>query len=454
MSGGRVELGLGAGWFEAEHRAYGHPVPRAGERFDRLEEQLEIITGLWATPVGRDVLVRRQHYKVVDSPALPKPVQPPRPPIIVGGTGKRRTPRLAARSRTSSTSPSPSVDGVGAQFDRVREACEAVGRDPDTLVYSAAQTVCCGRDDAEVRRRAEAIGRDLDELRDHGVGGTPGRDRREASAGSPRPAPTRVYLQMLDLADLDHLDLIAAEVKPRSDTPAPPRPRPRSPLPPRGQLRPLKAAIQKLALRSWPLGDRRLAGSGPWVRSPSGRPASGRNLASDSASLGGRVGAGDDPAARRRAGSRVGRRRRTGRSAARCPTRRRRTASIQPTGPAYRPRSIPSSSAMSGDGGRGRRAADRRPTGAGPRPGPARCAWSAATPVTSVARCMTLQVQDERRLGHVHRRSSAARAPPRPSGPRTRAPRGPCWSGRGTRPARGRGRRRRCAGSCRRAPAR
>ena len=97
MSGGRVELGIGAGWFEAEHLAYAIPFPPLRERFDRLTEQLHIITGLWTTPVGEKFNYDGSHYIVADSPALPKPVQRPHPPIIVGGGGAKRTPALAAR---------------------------------------------------------------------------------------------------------------------------------------------------------------------------------------------------------------------------------------------------------------------------------------------------------------------------------------------------------------------
>ena len=97
MSGGRVELGIGAGWFEAEHTAYGIPFPSLGERFDRYEEQLAVITGLWGTPPGETFDFDGQHYRLSDSPALPKPVQDGGIPIIVGGAGKKRTPRLAAR---------------------------------------------------------------------------------------------------------------------------------------------------------------------------------------------------------------------------------------------------------------------------------------------------------------------------------------------------------------------
>src|SRR5690554_2887821 len=97
MSGGRVELGLGTGWFEKEHAAYG--IPFAKKRFGMLEEQLEIVTGLWATPVGSRYNFSGEHYELVDSPALPKPVQSP-VPVIVGGSGERTTPALAVRLAT------------------------------------------------------------------------------------------------------------------------------------------------------------------------------------------------------------------------------------------------------------------------------------------------------------------------------------------------------------------
>src|SRR3954464_9803027 len=97
MSGGRGQLGLGTGWFEAEHMAYGIPFNMLGERFERLEEQLAVITGLWRTPPGERFSFNVRHYQLEDSPALPKPVQQPNPPVIVGGAGAKRTPRLAAR---------------------------------------------------------------------------------------------------------------------------------------------------------------------------------------------------------------------------------------------------------------------------------------------------------------------------------------------------------------------
>jgi F420-dependent oxidoreductase-like protein len=213
MSAGRVELGLGTGWFGAEHTAYGIPFPPLGERFDRLEEQLEIITGLWETPEGKTFSFDGSYYALTDSPALPKPVQRPRPPILVGGHGLRRTPALAARFADEFNIVFVSVEQTAAAFGRVREACQVAGRDPASLVYSAGQVVCCGRTGAEVSRRAAAIGRDVVGLEAGGLAGSPGAivDKlgRFAQAGA-----SRMYLQVLDLHDLDHLELIATEVMP------------------------------------------------------------------------------------------------------------------------------------------------------------------------------------------------------------------------------------------------
>jgi F420-dependent oxidoreductase-like protein len=213
MSGGRVELGLGAGWYEDEHRAYGIPFPSTAERFARFEEQLAIITGLWDTPEGETFDFSGAQYQVAGSPALPKPVQRPHPPVIIGGGGPKRTPRLAATFADEFNAPFMLPDATRAQFARVAAACEAVGRDPATLRRSAAVVVCCGEDDGASARRAKAIGREVDELRRNGVCGTPAevaarlQDYGEAGVEV-------AYLQMLDLSDLDHLRLVAREVAP------------------------------------------------------------------------------------------------------------------------------------------------------------------------------------------------------------------------------------------------
>src|SRR5215831_10534357 len=213
MSAGRIELGLGTGWFAAEHAAYGIPFPGLGERFDRLEEQLAIITGLWETPAGKTFSFDGSYYPLTDSPALPKPVQRPHPPILVGGHGPRRTPRLAARFADEYNVAFVSPEETAAAFGRARDACTAAGRDPASLVYSAAQTVCCGRTGAEVARRTAAIGQDVAQLEATGLAGSPAQvvDKlgRFAAAGA-----SRMYLQVLDLHDLDHLELIAAQVMP------------------------------------------------------------------------------------------------------------------------------------------------------------------------------------------------------------------------------------------------
>jgi F420-dependent oxidoreductase-like protein len=214
MSGGRIEFGIGTGWYEAEHAAYGIPFPGLGERFGRLAEQLAIITGLWETPEGQTFSFEGTYYTLADSPGLPKPAQRPRPPVIVGGGGARRTPRLAARFADEYNLAFHSLADSSAAFGRVREACQAIGRDTSSMLMSVAQTVCCGKDDAEVRRRAAAIGADPDELRASGLAGTPAEVADKVGAFAEAGAE-RIYLQVLDLRDLDHLELIASRVMPQ-----------------------------------------------------------------------------------------------------------------------------------------------------------------------------------------------------------------------------------------------
>jgi F420-dependent oxidoreductase-like protein len=213
MSGGRVEFGLGTGWFDDEHTAYGIPFPDLGERFAIFEEQLAVISGLWTAPEGETFSFSGKHYTVTDSPALPKPAQRPKPPVIIGGGGPKRTPRLAAAYADEYNAAFDSVAGTAAAFDRVRAAVQAAGRPESSMIYSAAQVVCCGRDEAEIARRAVAIGREPDELRRHGLAGTPeqvvARIGEYAAVGA-----RRIYLQVLDLHDIEHLELIAAEVLP------------------------------------------------------------------------------------------------------------------------------------------------------------------------------------------------------------------------------------------------
>ena len=214
MSGGRVELGLGSGWYASEHRAYGIPFPDLRTRFDMLSEQLEIIDGLWRTPVGERFSFRGAHYQLADSPALPKPVQSPRPPIILGGLGRKRSARLVARfANEFNVAWSPLAD-TSEIFTRLKANLADTDRDPASLAYSAGQIICVGKDEADVRRRAAVLRLDAGTLRTSGLAGTPAEvvdmvgQLADLGVG-------RIYLQFLDLTDISQLELIAAEVLPQ-----------------------------------------------------------------------------------------------------------------------------------------------------------------------------------------------------------------------------------------------
>jgi F420-dependent oxidoreductase-like protein len=217
MSGGRVELGLGAGWYVREHTSYGIPFPAVPERFDRLEEQLAVITGLWRTPVGAGFSFRGEHYQLVDAPGLPKPVQVPGPPIVVGGRGPKRTPELAARYADEFNMPFTSVAETARAYRRVAEACERTGRADagrSSLVLSAGVVVAVGRTDAEARRRAAPLHVKSALPPEDPVIGSPAqlveRLGEFAAIGT-----SRVHLRLIDFDDLDHLELIAGEVLPQ-----------------------------------------------------------------------------------------------------------------------------------------------------------------------------------------------------------------------------------------------
>lgn len=211
MSGGRVELGLGTGWFEREHQAYGIPFP--AKRFDLLEEQLAIVTGLWGTPADETFGFDGAHYRLTDAPPLPRPAQS-RVPVIVGGGGPRRTPELAARFATEFNIGFRPEHEIAEKFAGVRAACERVGRDPATLKLSVALTTLAGANDADLARRAANLGDTVDDMRD-GVNIVGGRDEiadkaeRLAALGA-----DRIYLQLLDLQDVDQVDYLGADVLP------------------------------------------------------------------------------------------------------------------------------------------------------------------------------------------------------------------------------------------------
>jgi F420-dependent oxidoreductase-like protein len=212
MSGGRIEFGIGAGWYEDEHAAHGIPFPPLGVRFERLREQLQIITGLWNTKAGQTFNFDGVHYSARNSPGLPKPTQSS-VPIIVGGGGKQRTPRLAANFAHEFNVPFVPISFFLEQRQRVQTACNVIGRDPASMIFSAALVVCCGANVREFHQRAAAIGREPEELRQIGAAGLP-RQVAETLRRWRDSGAERIYLQVLDLQDLDHLELIANEVVP------------------------------------------------------------------------------------------------------------------------------------------------------------------------------------------------------------------------------------------------
>ncbi|HEY5111454.1 MAG TPA: LLM class F420-dependent oxidoreductase [Acidimicrobiales bacterium] len=211
MSEGRVELGLGAGWYEQEHTAYGIPFPPLGERFEKLEEQLSIITGLWGSDAGAIFDFSGKHYSLTDSPALPKPVQSPRPPIIIGGHGQKTTPRLAAKFADEFNVPFAPFDVSKSQFELVDGACAKIGRDPESMIRSVALVTCCGQSQTELGRRASKIGREVSELSKNGLAGSP-QEIVEKIATYRDIGVSRIYMQILDIGDLEHVDLIASEI--------------------------------------------------------------------------------------------------------------------------------------------------------------------------------------------------------------------------------------------------
>jgi F420-dependent oxidoreductase-like protein len=215
MSGGRLEVGLGAGWYADEHEAYGLPFPPLPARYDLLEDQLAILHGAWSAPPGATFAFSGRTTTVrLEADAL-RPAQRPHPPIVMGGSGGPRSARLAAGYADEYNVSFRSIDATREIHDRVRQACADAGRDPSAMRWSAAQALCCGRTDAEIARRATAIRREVAELRENGLAGTPAEvlDKlgRFAATGV-----DRFYLQVLDITDLEHLRLVAEEVLPHA----------------------------------------------------------------------------------------------------------------------------------------------------------------------------------------------------------------------------------------------
>jgi len=212
MSGGRVDVGLGAGWYQDEHDAYGLPFPPLGRRYDLLEDQLAILHGVWSAEPGGTFEYEGLTCNVRLQADSLRGAHRPHPPIVIGGRGGPRNSRLAAAYADEFNIAFVPAPFMKEAHDAVRRACDASGRDPGTVVWSVGLVVCCGRTEAEVARRAAAIGREVDELRDNGLAGSPAEVLEKlgtyAAAGA-----ERFYLQVLDISDLDHLRLIADEVQ-------------------------------------------------------------------------------------------------------------------------------------------------------------------------------------------------------------------------------------------------
>ena len=211
MSGGRAELGLGTGWFAREHEAYGIPFPE--KRFGLLEEGLAITTGLWSTPVGETFNHSGEHFTLVDAPGLVRPVQK-RMPVIVGGGGPKRTPALAAKYATEFNIGFVDEAAIAEKFAGVRAAAAAIDRDPADLKYSVALPTAVGITTADYDRRARASHSEPDEFAEINIAGSPSEaiDKIGRLAGL---GAQRVYLQLHDIRDLEHLELLGAEVLPQ-----------------------------------------------------------------------------------------------------------------------------------------------------------------------------------------------------------------------------------------------
>lgn len=209
MSGGRAELGLGAGWNALEHEAYGIPFPE--KRFGRLTEALQIVTGLWATEPGDTFSFSGEHYRLDRALGAQRPTNPDGIPVIVGGAGQPRGAALAARFAAEFNTWVADDAELTARFSRVDEAARGIGRDPETVRRSFAANVTIGATEADADARARAQGLHPDDQRRSGLHGTPAQiaDRISELAAF---RPARVYLQLLDPVDVEQYELLAEAV--------------------------------------------------------------------------------------------------------------------------------------------------------------------------------------------------------------------------------------------------
>ena len=220
MSGGRVEVGVGTGWFDAEHATLGIPFPPQGERTARLAEEVEVFTRLWS---GEKVSFAGRFYELHDAQALPRPVQDPLP-LIVGGHGGPRSVALGARHAAEYNTTSTDAAGAANTYRLAREACERTGRDPMSLRVSWMGTVLVAPDLATLRRRAAKVaewtgspGTDPDEviatIAEKSVAGVYAQAAEQLHSYVEAGAE-RIYARIWDLDDLDQISEIAQQVWP------------------------------------------------------------------------------------------------------------------------------------------------------------------------------------------------------------------------------------------------
>lgn len=212
MSGGRLMLGMGAGWFEPAHRLLGVPFSPLGERFGRLGEELEILTGIWQSP--EDFEYSGRYYQIEAIPVLPRPVQPSGVPIIVGGTGRKTTPNLASRFASEYNVPLATVPQAKDLFGRLDASCTETGRDRASISTSLMLDFAIGRTQQEAQRRAERWGSTVEELSQTGIAGTADQAIEALALWHNELRPDRVYLRIADIADVEHLELFVTDVLP------------------------------------------------------------------------------------------------------------------------------------------------------------------------------------------------------------------------------------------------